>query len=99
MSVKNIKKRKIKILFILTLFAFVVVIISGLIFNHKKVYSSTYNKHIEVEVVKGDTLWNIAKENNPNNADIRKVVYKIMKFNKMDSANIKPGDIIKIPIE
>lgn len=97
------KKRKLKVVnkirfatFII-ITAMVIITISGLISSNGKVYSSTYDNYIEIEVKNGDTLWKIAKENNPQNQDIRKVVYRIMKINKMNTANIKPGDVIKVP--
>ena len=58
----------------------------------------TYNEWQDLRVQKGDTLWKIAKHNNPFNENTQKVVYKIMKFNKINEGYIKPGDIIKIPV-
>ncbi|EOD01738.1 cell division suppressor protein YneA [Caldisalinibacter kiritimatiensis] len=71
----------------------------GLITNINKAYSSTYKKYKIITVDKGDTIWQIAKENNYNNQDIRKVVYIITRLNKMENAKIHPGDTIKVPIE
>ena len=31
--------------------------------------------------------------------DVRKMVFEIIQFNNMESANIYPGDLIKIPIK
>lgn len=83
-------------IFIVLIIIFISFIITNIFQN--KVYSSTYERYYEVMVVKGDTLWKIAKNNNPNNYDIRRVVNRIMTFNDMKNAKIKPGDILKIPI-
>lgn len=68
--------------------------------NNNKVYSSTYKElYKEVIVNKGDTLWNIALNNMPDGYDVRKMIYEIREFNSMNSADIYPGDKIKIPIK
>ncbi|UMZ73539.1 LysM peptidoglycan-binding domain-containing protein [Natranaerofaba carboxydovora] len=45
----------------------------------------------------GDTLWNIAKEYNENDTDLRKFVYKIRELNNLDDAMLYPGKELKIP--
>lgn len=50
-----------------------------------------------VIVQKGDTLWSIVKTNCSNISDIRNVIYEIRKFNNLETANISPGQKIKIP--
>ncbi len=82
--------------FVIVTCLFIMVLINSL-FKSNTAYSDIENRYIEFEVMTGDTMWEIAKNNNPNNYDIRKVVYEIMEVNRMDSANIKPGDIIKLP--
>lgn len=68
--------------------------------NNNKAYSSTYkNLYKEVMVSKGDTLWKIALKNMPDGYDVRRMIYEIREFNNMDSANIYPGDILKVPIK
>lgn len=84
-------------IFIIIVVTFISFIVANIFEN--KVYSSTYDKYYEIIVVEGDTLWKIAKHNNPYNYDIRRVVDTIMTFNDMNDAKIKPGDIIMIPIK
>lgn len=65
-------------------------------------YSSGEVKYKEVEVICGDTLWSIAREENRNNAyyegkDIRYVVYEIDKLNNIGNSVLREGDKIKIP--
>lgn len=83
-------------------FLAIMVILPILIFfliSHNRAYSSVYEEgYVEVRVKRGDTLWKIALDNMPLEYDVRKMVYEIMKFNDMDSADIYPGDLIKIPI-
>ena len=60
-------------------------------------------KYKEVEVISGDTLWSIAKEENRNNAyyegkDIRYVVYEIDKLNNIGNNILREGDKIKVPV-
>jgi len=56
-------------------------------------------KYIEVVVKGGDTIWNLAREFSPNNKDIRKSIYEIGIVNNLDSYDIFPGQVIKIPKE
>lgn len=51
-----------------------------------------------VTVNKGDTLWDIAKEVNVSNKDIRKVVDSIMRANNMKTTVVYAGDVLNIPI-
>ena len=51
----------------------------------------------EIYVIEGDTVWDIALEYKPDKIDVRDIVAEIKEFNELESLNIKPGDIIKIP--
>lgn len=58
------------------------------------------NSLMEIKKVKikiGDSLWKIAKEHYSTEIDIRKKIYQIRKINKLSSAQLHPGQIIKIP--
>lgn len=66
--------------------------------DKKEAHSSYYyNEHEELQVLHGDTLWEIARNHLSPDQDIREVVYDIKKLNNMDTGFIYPGDIIKIP--
>lgn len=54
--------------------------------------------YIEVFVEQGDTLWDIAKRTLPKNTDIRKYIQEIKAVNNLETAFIKEGDILKIPV-
>ncbi len=84
-----------------TIFLSTVFVIITLIFNGISRLSFAYGtddrSYVEMTIISGDTLWEIAKRNNPYNQDVRKIVYEIMKINDMKTANLKVGSIIKIP--
>lgn len=90
------KKDIIKIIFFGV--AFLIFIFA---FTNNSIVSGKSNKE-EYKVViveKGDTLWNIAENNCKNNSDTRKNIYYIRKTNNLSSANIRPGQEIKIPVK
>ncbi|MGO1368755.1 MAG: LysM peptidoglycan-binding domain-containing protein [Senegalia sp. (in: firmicutes)] len=83
-----------------TMFLSVITLVLALLLNNVLgiVFASdTYKDYNKVFVQKGDSIWNIAKENNPNGEDIRKIVYEIREVNDIENEWIKPGDILKIP--
>jgi|LSQX01.1.fsa_nt_gb hypothetical protein len=53
---------------------------------------------MEVHIVSGDTLWDIAVTYNPGRKDIRKLVYDIMKTNNINNGIVFEGQIIKVPL-
>lgn len=91
------RKKFVRFIFIICLAILSIVLIFC---KNNKAYSLMYeNKYIEVEVVEGDTLWDIAKSNMPKDYDIRKMVFEIKEFNNMEDAYIYPGNLIKVPIK
>lgn len=64
--------------------------------NH--VSGSSAAELISVFVTPGDTLWNIAAQNNPGNKDIRTLVHEIKKYNNLNSNTIHAGDELIIPV-
>ncbi len=94
---KIVNKRRF-CFFITSILAVISIIIFTLVLSNKA-HSSIYKvKYKEIQVVEGDTLWNIALNYLPEKTDIRKMIYDIKEFNGMDNSYIYPGDIIKIPI-
>lgn len=92
----KIANKKRFIVFLSILFIVFGTAVSGMI-KLNPVYSSKSEEFVEITIVPGDTLWEIAKRNNPYNQDVRKIVYEIMKINNMKSASLKSGSTIKIP--
>ncbi|MBZ2173805.1 LysM peptidoglycan-binding domain-containing protein [Schnuerera sp. xch1] len=92
---------KRKFISFLVLMFIVITVIAFLLISDNEVYSSTYRENYkEILVREGDTLWNIAIDNMPDEYDVRKMVFEIRKFNSMkDTTSIYPGDLIKIPIK
>lgn len=84
-----------------TIFLTTMIIISTMIFTGlcklNLAYSTSDSNYTEMTILSGDTLWEIAKRNNPYNKDIRIIVHEIMEINNMKSASIKAGSVIKIP--
>ncbi len=82
---------------------FVITVLSILFMGHlirdTSVRGGTVNMYHEYYVRPGDTLWDIAKEYNDNNKDLRKYIYNIMKQNEMETPDIIPGQMILIPLQ
>ncbi|HLS54059.1 MAG TPA: LysM peptidoglycan-binding domain-containing protein [Tissierellaceae bacterium] len=55
-------------------------------------------KHLEYQIKKGDTIWNIALKYKPDKYDVRKMVYDIKEYNQLDNYYLYPGDTIKVPL-
>jgi nucleoid-associated protein YgaU len=54
---------------------------------------------VEHRVVTGDTLWDIALEHTAPGDDVRRTVYDIRQVNRLESAEIVPGQVLRIPID
>ncbi|MDP4182768.1 MAG: LysM peptidoglycan-binding domain-containing protein [Bacillota bacterium] len=60
-------------------------------------YGYKEKEYKAIEVRYGDTLWDIANRYK-GDSEIREYLFEIKKINNIDSSNIFPGDIIKIPL-
>ena len=49
-------------------------------------------------VSEGETLWSIAQAITPSSRDVRDTVDTVKSMNLLDSANIRPGDQLLVPI-
>ncbi|MGN9164099.1 cell division suppressor protein YneA [Tissierellaceae bacterium HCP3S3_D8] len=81
--------------FIFIIFTMTITFLTNSIKAHSMILEEEF---CEVRISEGDTLWNIALEYMPPRYDVRKMVYRIKKFNDLDTSYIFPGDTIKIPI-
>lgn len=52
----------------------------------------------QVVVKKGDTIWQIAKENKGSNSDMEEAIYKIRKINNLKNPHLHPGQMLNVPI-
>lgn len=82
--------------FIMVILFFIISSIFALI---NKVEGYQEPKYIEVVVESGDTVWDLAREVSPKDKDVRKSIYEIGIINNLDSYDIFPGQVIKIPME
>lgn len=93
------KNFKNKLIFIIKILA--IVLISTLLmiiaFQFESISSSETNL-IEVKIVEGDNLWKIADRYYGENIDLRKKIFQIKKINELETAMLKPGQKIVIPI-
>ena len=97
MKIKNLKRFIKSILIILGIILVLSLIIAKESYSHgEKEYKSIY-------VSEGDTLWDIAKDNQMNNdyykgKDIRYIINDIIKINKLSNSDIKINQELIIPI-
>lgn len=90
---KNIKKEILECLFVF-IFVFLAITLLYIHYSNQNIYySNQVNSYV---IKKGDTLWSIAEKIGGND-DPRLIIDRIRELNCLDSANIKPGDIIFIP--
>ena len=61
--------------------------------------ASTQNSNITLKIVKGDTLWEIAKSYNFYDEDIRAVVHRIKKANELEDGQLYAGQTLLIPLD
>jgi nucleoid-associated protein YgaU len=65
----------------------------GSVFAEEPVYRNT-----QVVVHSGDTLWDIACRHAEGKEDVRVVMDRISRANKLQGGNIYPGQIINVPL-
>lgn len=96
MKIKNVKKFIRSILIILGIALAITLLISKATLSHKEVEYKT------IYVSQGDTLWNIAKDNQMTNEyyknkDVRYIINDLMKVNNLDNSNINVNQELMIP--
>ncbi len=96
LKIANKKKFIRSIVIILGLIMFISLFISNISFSHGE------NTYKTIYVSNGDTLWNIAKEEQENNdyyenKNIREIVNNIKSINKLDNSNLSVNQKLLIP--
>ncbi len=74
-------------------------IISNIVAIINRVEGYDEPKYKEVIVDVGDSVWNLAREYSPKNKDVRRAIYDISLLNNLDTYDIYPGQVLKIPLE
>lgn len=86
-----------------TIFLFLCVFILGMSVGVKVKAINNSNEdngvlnYQKVLIKDGDSLWILVKNHYQGKKDIRKIIYETKELNKLESACIFPGQIIKIP--
>lgn len=94
---KRIRIRSLfRFCFFLTITLSLLISIISFCINHNS--AMIEKEYITVSVCYGDTLWNIASRTKPNGVDIRKYIHEIKQTNSLESAQIKAGQEITVPI-
>ncbi len=81
----------ISVIILLTITLITLYTVNGL--TEKEIY------YKNIEIKNGQTLWKIVENEFGNNINIRKYVYQIKQINNLENSNIRPGQVIKIPVE
>ena len=53
---------------------------------------------ISIEIVPGDTLWEIASKFNFYNEDIREVIHRIKTYNHLEDGQLIAGEMLVVPL-
>ena len=78
----------------------IIVTISTLLLFTGIVYTDGNENPIQYEnviVEPGQSLWEIAEANYGNQNDLRKKIYEIREINQLETANLTPGQKLKLP--
>ncbi|MBO8140961.1 MAG: LysM peptidoglycan-binding domain-containing protein [Firmicutes bacterium] len=65
--------------------------------QHTAVHESEASAHELVVVRPGETLWEIANRHRPAGVDTRRMVDRIREANRLPSAAVYPGQLLKVP--
>lgn len=100
---RNIKKctivNKRKFIFSISTLVIFICILSSAAVKSFATTDKKYDNNIEqIQINKGDTLWQIASKRVPENKDIRAFIEEIKKENDLKDSNIQEGQVIKVTI-
>lgn len=98
-------KKKYKIVSPVRFFTFVLISVLSMtmliysLLGFATTEAGTSESYRQVEVNQDDTLWSIANKYGTKNVDPRTTVNKICDLNDISASDVKPGDIILVPVE
>lgn len=90
-------KSEFRFTLFLTLVMVMIILTAGTVLGANEALSLTKPVYTEVQIISGDTLWELAKEYGPNDRDVRKVIHAICEINDITADDIQPGQSILIP--
>lgn len=91
------KKRTFRRIRSIILLILIVITITSFI-NNFNTKEKLFTRHQIYTVVPNDTLWDIAKNFNYYNEDIRQIIHEIKTSNNLKDDPIYPGQVIIIPV-
>lgn len=59
---------------------------------------SAAREMLPVVVADGDTLWQLVADNYQYEGDIRAAIYEVKLINQMPDSNLRPGQVVYIPL-
>ena len=85
-----------------TIFVVIVLMVAvtgfNTLFGLNVVRGGSEQTYVTVEVLPGETLWDIASAHMSSDMDKRKAVHLIKEANDLEDVSIEPGQKIKVPV-
>jgi hypothetical protein len=97
-------KKKYRIKSRVRFFAFVLIVMlltvtaANTVLGLNNAEGQSKDQYTMVEVVYGDTIWDIAQEHLSDDMDLRYAVHIIMTINNISAEELQPGQTLKIPV-
>ena len=80
-----------------TLAVFVLLVVISCVYVCTGALADDPVKYVTITIDSGDTLWEICKENKPDNVDLRNYIDKVKYINKMKTSDVSIGQEIVLP--
>jgi len=91
-------KSEIRFTVFVTIMILLISMIAISIFGLSSASGMTQQEYLEIMVLEGDTLWNLAHQYMPNHGDIRRAVHTLSTFNSIQAHELMAGQILRIPV-
>ncbi|MGC2872971.1 cell division suppressor protein YneA [Ihubacter sp. rT4E-8] len=96
------KRYKITSRFRFTLFITITILciftVMSTLIGFNTVSSSAMDQYHQVKIQSGDTLWEIAAEYGPEDADVRRIIHEICDINEISADSLEAGQTIIVPV-
>ena len=90
-------KNRVRFTAFMAAFVLVFVISVSSLLGYNDATGMDIPEYTVIRVQAGDTLWGLAGQYGPENADIRQLVYVISRINGVTASTLRPGMDISIP--